>query len=180
VPWKNCLLDAVCFVLCVLLLFRTPSDFPLLPLHIVTEHFSAYPRYYSTLEIYYPNATDCQACAERRGTACTIYTVPHTRINVHWSYLSDYPLYQHSSYNSKKVGLFVVWQYYPFWLHGVVGADPRPDIDYLQKLLLIKVHTDYASWSTDNLLVVMPEWLKMRGGAGWCSETEYLMPISEI
>jgi hypothetical protein len=39
----------------------------------------------------------------RIRTACTtIYTVPHTIINVHWLYV-------------------------PFWLHGIVGADLRPD-----------------------------------------------------
>jgi hypothetical protein len=36
------------------------------------------------------------------ATACTIYAVPHTTIDVHRSYV-------------------------PFWLHGVVGADLRPD-----------------------------------------------------
>jgi hypothetical protein len=42
--------------------------------------------------------------AETRAaaTACTIYAVPHTMIDVHRSYV-------------------------PFWLHGVAGADLRPD-----------------------------------------------------
>jgi hypothetical protein len=44
-----------------------------------------------------------------RDTACTIYTVPHTIINVHLIILT-------------------------FWLHGVVGADLRPNTQWVNAL----------------------------------------------
>jgi hypothetical protein len=47
------------------------------------------------------------------ATACTIDTVPHTMIDVHRSYV-------------------------PFWLHGVVGVDLRPDSLQLQDVKLCR------------------------------------------
>jgi hypothetical protein len=41
------------------------------------------------------------------AAACTIYTVPHTMIDVHRSYV-------------------------PFWLHGAADADLRPDMSRVQ------------------------------------------------
>jgi hypothetical protein len=52
----------------------------------------------------------CQEVREQgealRQIACTIYTVPHTMIDVNRLYV-------------------------PFWLHGVAGADLRPDTFHL-------------------------------------------------